>query len=78
MGGHATSAQGKLNIGPARQAFLDKFLDEVDPDRTLPEKERAKRAESARLLYFERLRFKRLKSQRLKREAGAKAKEVSP
>jgi hypothetical protein len=69
MGGHAVSAQGKVNTAPARQAQLDKFLDQVDPDRILPEKERAKRAESARLLYFERLRFKRLKALRLKRAA---------
>lgn len=69
MGGHALRAQGKVNTAPARQALLDKFVDQVDPDRILPEKERAKRAESARLLYFERLRFQRLKSLRLKREA---------
>ncbi len=77
MGGHAVRAQGKVNTAPARQALLDKFVDEVDPERILPEKERAKRAEAARLLYFERLRFQRLKALRLKREAVA-AKEVSP
>jgi hypothetical protein len=69
MGGHAVRAQGKVNTVPARQAQLNKLLDQVDPDRILPEKERAKRAESARLLYFERLRFHRLKALRLKREA---------
>ena len=77
MGGHAVRAQGRVNTVPARQAQLDRFVDQVDPDRILPEKERAKRAESARLLYFERLRFQRLKALRLKREANA-AKEVSP
>jgi hypothetical protein len=72
MGGNALKAQGKVNTAPARQAFLDKFLDVVDPERILPEKERSKRAEAARLLYYERIRFKRLKSQRLKREAKEK------
>jgi len=73
MGGHAVRAQGKVNTAPARLALLDKFVDEVDPERVLPEKERAKRAEAARLLYYERLRFKRLKALRQKREAKAKA-----
>jgi hypothetical protein len=71
MGGHALKAQGKVNTGPARQAFRDKFLDQVDPERILPEKERAKRAEAARLLWYEGLRYKRLKAQRKKREAKA-------
>lgn|GEM_PF-1489604 len=36
----------------ARAAFLARFLDEVDPDRTLPEAERARRAEHARRAYM--------------------------
>ena len=39
----------------ARKAFLKKFIDQVDPDRVLPEKERMRRAESARKAYFARL-----------------------
>jgi len=74
MGANALKAQGKVNTGPARQAFRDRFLDQVDPDRILPEKERAKRAEAARLLYYERLRYQRLKALRLRRQAKA----VSP
>jgi len=69
MGARALVAKGLANTAPARQAFRDKFMDEVDPERSLPEKERAKRAEAARLLYFERIRFKRLKALRQKREA---------
>ena len=42
----------------ARQAFLSRFLEEVDPDRTLPEGERLRRAESARKAYFARLALK--------------------
>ncbi len=33
---------------PARDRFLARFLDEVDPDRTLPEPERLRRARQAR------------------------------
>jgi hypothetical protein len=36
----------------ARAAFLRRFEDEVDPDRTLPEAERVRRAEMARKRYF--------------------------
>jgi hypothetical protein len=43
----------------ARAAFNAKFEDEVDPDRTLPEAERARRAEAARRAYFTRLALKR-------------------
>ena len=39
----------------ARAKFLAGFLDEVDPDRTLPETERLRRAEHARSAYFSRL-----------------------
>ena len=39
----------------ARAAFLQRFLDEVDPDRTLPEDERERRAGYARKAYFARL-----------------------
>jgi hypothetical protein len=69
MGARALVAKGLTNTAPARQAFRDKFVDVVDPERNLPEKERAKRAEAARLLWYEGLRYKRLKAQRRKREA---------
>jgi hypothetical protein len=35
-----------------------KFLDEVDPNRTLPEPERLRRAEHARSAYFTKLALK--------------------
>lgn len=44
-GGSAVSA-------PAREAFLRKFEDQVDPDRILPADERAKRASAARRAHF--------------------------
>jgi hypothetical protein len=40
---------------PARVKFDQRFLDEVDPDRVLPEAERLRRAGHARKAYFARL-----------------------
>jgi len=54
-----------------RAAFLAKFLDEVDPDRTLPEDERNRRAEHARSAYFARLSYKSARARRQKSEAGS-------
>jgi hypothetical protein len=44
---------------PARQAFMRRFVDQVDPDRTLPPKERAKRANQAMRAHMARLRLLR-------------------
>jgi hypothetical protein len=41
--------------GPGRVEY---FFDKVDPDRTLPDQERLRRAESARRSYFTRLSYK--------------------
>ena len=49
---------------PARTAFLDRFIDEVDPDRQLPESERLRRAEHAKKAYFTRLALKSAKARR--------------
>lgn len=51
-------AAGKTNTAPARDRFLQRFLDQVDPDRTLPEAERNRRAEHARKAYFSALALK--------------------
>ncbi|MDP8955692.1 MAG: hypothetical protein M3N24_01840 [Actinomycetota bacterium] len=45
----------KALTAKARERFLERFLDEVDPKRELPEKERLRRAASARRAYFARL-----------------------
>jgi hypothetical protein len=47
----------RQTTAPARAAFLRRFLDEVDPDRALPESERLRRAASARKAYFTRLAY---------------------
>lgn len=40
---------------PAREAFLNRFEKEVDPDGTLPPEERRQRAEHAKRAYMLRL-----------------------
>lgn len=50
----------------ARDAMARKFEDQVDPDRTLPADERAKRADSARRAHYQRLALKSAKSRRAK------------
>ena len=47
-----------------RAAFEQRFLDEVDPDRTLPEAERNRRAEQARKEYYTRLAYKSARARR--------------
>jgi hypothetical protein len=58
----------------ARETFLRRFLDEVDPDRTLPEAERLRRAASARKAHFARLALKsaRARSKNAKRTSNPK------
>ncbi len=48
----------------ARQAFDRKFLNEVDPDRVLPEDERHRRARALRQAYFARLALKSARARR--------------
>ncbi len=49
---------------PARAAFNARFDDEVDPDRTLPAHERARRATAARRAYFMRLSLRSAQARR--------------
>lgn len=49
---------------PARKAFLERFENEVDPDRTLPREERLRRAEQAKKAYFTRLALKSVQARR--------------
>lgn len=41
----------------ARRAFNQRFLDQVDPNGQLPERESQRRAEAARKAYFTRLAY---------------------
>jgi hypothetical protein len=48
----------------ARDKFDQRFLNEVDPDRVLPEEERERRAGHARKAYFTRLALMSAKARR--------------
>ena len=71
LGAYSLHAQGLTNTAPARKAFNQRFLDEVDPDRTLPETERNRRATAARKAYYARLALKSAQARR--RKAGRDA-----
>ena len=63
-----SKVDSRAHTAPAREAFNRGFLDEVDPDRTLPEAERERRAKQARKAYYVRLA---LKSATARRKAKA-------
>lgn len=51
----------------AREAFLDRFEREVDPEGVLPPAERARRAKAARKAYFTRLAMTSAKARAARR-----------
>lgn len=53
----------------ARQAALDRFERQVDPDGVLAPAERARRAEHARKAYFTRLALRSAQARRARRDA---------
>lgn len=56
---------------PARKAWMDHFERQVDPEGTLPPDERARRAASARKVYYKQLAFKSAVARRKARERNA-------
>lgn len=60
---HATH-NPKETTQKARQTFLARFEKEVDPEGTLPEAERVRRATAARKAYFARLSYKSARARR--------------
>jgi hypothetical protein len=58
LGAHTLHARGLTNTATARKTWEQRFVDEVDPDRVLPHKERAKRAEAAKKAHMTALAFK--------------------
>lgn len=73
LAAHTLHARGGTNTAPARAKFEERFLDEVDPHRVLPESIRFARAGHARKAYFTRLALKAASSRRAKRERGSTA-----
>lgn len=68
---HAMHAEHdrRATTAKARSTFMQRFEDQVDPDRTLPEDERLRRAESARKAHFASLAYKRERAKSRKRSA---------
>ena len=62
---------------PARQAFNQRFYNQVDPDRILPPEEREKRAENARRAYFAEMSRKAARAARKRREDRRENQEAS-
>lgn len=69
---HAKVADPTAHTAPARQAFLDRFERQVDPDLALPTAERARRAQHARRAYFLNLALKSAQARRGRGRAAAK------
>jgi hypothetical protein len=61
---HTLHAKGGTSTGAARAKFLERFENEVDPERTLDPAERARRAEHARKAYFAGLALKSAQARR--------------
>ena len=66
IGAYVTHSRhdGQEITAPARKAFLDRFLREVDPEHELPEEERQCRAGMARKAHFARLALKSAQARR--------------
>lgn len=58
----------KAALEPARSAFLKRFEDEVDPERTLSPEERARRTASAQSAYYLKLAAAGVAARKAKRE----------
>jgi hypothetical protein len=64
VGAYVCHSRGSTNTTAARAAFNQRFLDEVDPDRVLPEAERDRRASYARRAHFAKLALKSVQARR--------------
>lgn len=80
IGGLALAAQRdpREYTAQARATFMGRFTREVDPDGVLPPVERARRAEAARRLYFQRLALASAKARQKKsRPVGRTARATA-
>jgi hypothetical protein len=75
IGAFSLHAQGGTNTGPARKAFLDKFEQQVDPDRLLSSEERSKRVRAAKSAYFSKLALKSSKRRKVKSKESSTAQQ---
>ena len=70
MAAHAKHAKydSKEQTEPARRAFIERFINEVDPDRELPERERQRRAEHKMREHMARLSFQSSRARKARRQ----------
>ncbi len=75
LGAHSRLAthDGRELTAAARQAFLDRFLDKVDPDQVLPPAERRRRAKHALKAHMTRLALRGAEQRRRRAEAAEEA-----
>lgn len=59
-----SQVDSRAHTEPARRAFMERFEDQVDPDRSLPADERRRRAEQAKKAYFLGLSLKAAQKRR--------------
>ena len=64
-----SKVDSRQHTEPARRAFLSRFEKQVDPDGTLPEAERLRRAEHAKQAYFTALSYKAARARSQRRNA---------
>jgi hypothetical protein len=71
QGAHALHAKydSRELTKPARAKFLGRFVDDVDPNRQLPERERLRRADHAKKAYFTALARKSANARALGKHA---------
>jgi len=69
----ARTPDRSARTAPARAALMARFETDVDPARTLPPAERARRAESLRKAHFARLALKSAQSRRKSKALAAQA-----
>lgn len=74
----ALHAKGGTNTTAARSAMERRFEDEVDPDRTLTEAERIRRAALARRRYYTDLAYRSARVRRARAEASGHANGATP
>jgi hypothetical protein len=65
-----------VTTAAARAKAFERFINEVDPDRKLPEAERMKRARAAQRLHMMRLNIKSVKARKARKAAiGAQSSD---
>lgn len=67
----ANTSDRSARTAPARDAFMDRFRREVDPDGVLDPTDRERRAESAKKAHYARMAFQSAKTRRAKAQGAA-------